>query len=61
MGKSALLGFESLDYWNQPVNERVLHNEIKKMDTDKKRQLAESLLAELEEADEKVPAMAGAK
>ncbi|NEQ50540.1 MAG: acyl-CoA/acyl-ACP dehydrogenase [Leptolyngbya sp. SIO3F4] len=59
VGKSALLGFESLDYWNQSVNERLLHNEIKKMDTDKKRQLAESLLAELEEADTaKVPAMA---
>ncbi|MEM6256059.1 MAG: acyl-CoA dehydrogenase family protein [Cyanobacteria bacterium P01_D01_bin.156] len=58
VGKSALLGFESLDYWNQSVNERVLHNELKKMDADKKRQLAESLLAEVEES-EKVPAMAG--
>ena len=59
VGKSALLGFESLDYWNQSVNERVLHNEIKKMDTDKKRQLAETLLAELDEADAaKLPAMA---
>ncbi|MEO0396242.1 MAG: acyl-CoA dehydrogenase family protein [Cyanobacteria bacterium P01_A01_bin.137] len=57
VGKSALLGFESLDYWNQSVNERVLHNEIKKMDADKKRQLAETLLAELE-ASEKAPAMA---
>jgi hypothetical protein len=46
VGKSALLGFESLDYWNQSVNERVLHNEIKKLDTDAKKKLAEQLLAE---------------
>ena len=51
VGKSALLGFESLDYWNQSVNERILHNELKKMDAAKKRQLAESLLAELEETE----------
>ena len=46
VGKAALLGFESLDYWNQAVNERVLNNEIKKLDTNAKRQLAEKLLAE---------------
>ena len=46
VGKHALLGFDSLDYWNQVVNERVLHNEIKKMDKEAKRRLAESLLAE---------------
>ncbi|MGB7248834.1 MAG: acyl-CoA dehydrogenase family protein, partial [Phormidesmis sp.] len=48
VGKSALLGFDSLDYWNQSVNERVLHNELKKMDADAKRTLAQTLLAELE-------------
>jgi hypothetical protein len=46
VGKSALLGFDSLDYWNQSVNERVLHNEIKKLDTEAKKKLAEELLAE---------------
>jgi len=46
VGKSALLGFDSLDYWNQSVNERVLHNEIKKLDADAKKKLAEQLLAE---------------
>jgi hypothetical protein len=46
VGKSALLGFDSLDYWNQSVNERVLHNEIKKLDPDAKKKLAEQLLAE---------------
>jgi alkylation response protein AidB-like acyl-CoA dehydrogenase len=51
LGKMALLGFESLDYWNQTVNERVLHNELKKLDADSKRQLAAKLLAESEEEE----------
>ena len=46
VGKSVLLGFDSLDYWNQSVNERVLHNEIKKLDGDGKKALAEKLMAE---------------
>ena len=59
VGKSALLGFDSLDYWNQSVNERMLHNEIKKMDADEKRRLAESLLAEVGASETvKEPAMA---
>ncbi len=48
IGKSALLGFETLDYWNQSINERVLNNELKKMDAAAKRQLAERLLKEAE-------------
>ncbi|MDH3691217.1 MAG: acyl-CoA/acyl-ACP dehydrogenase [Gammaproteobacteria bacterium] len=50
VGKFALLGFESLDYWNQSVNERVLHNEVKKLDTEGKKKLAQQLLAETEAA-----------
>lgn len=46
VGKMALLGIESLDYWNQSVNERVLHNEVKKLDAEGKRKLAENLLQE---------------
>jgi len=46
VGKASLLGFESLDYWNQVVNERALNNELKKLDKDAKRALAEKLLAE---------------
>ena len=46
IGKAALLGFGSLDYWNQAVNERVLGNELKKLDPAAKRALAERLLAE---------------
>jgi alkylation response protein AidB-like acyl-CoA dehydrogenase len=46
VGKSALLGFESLDYWNQSINERVLNNELKKLDAAGKRKLAEKLMAE---------------
>jgi hypothetical protein len=41
-----LLGIDSLDYWNVSLNERVLHNELKKMDAEQKRELAERLLAE---------------
>ena len=63
VGMSAPLGVESLDYWNQAVNERVLHNELKKMDDVEKRQLAEALLSEVEtesSAPIKRPAMASA-
>jgi hypothetical protein len=44
VGKMALLGVESLDYWNQTINRRVLNNELKKMDAAEKRALAERLL-----------------
>jgi alkylation response protein AidB-like acyl-CoA dehydrogenase len=47
IGKASLLGFGVLDYWNQSVNERVLHNELKKMDRKAKQDLAEKLLAEI--------------
>jgi len=50
VGKAALLGFGSLDYWNTSVNERVLNNEIKKLDAEGKRKLAERLLADAEPA-----------
>ena len=46
VGKASLLGFPSLDYWNQAVNERVLQNEIKKLDAAGKKALAEKLLQE---------------
>lgn len=46
VGKASLLGFSSLDYWNQAINERAISNEIKKMDAEQKRALAERLLAE---------------
>ena len=47
VGKWALLGLESLDYWNQSVNERVLHNELKKLDDVGKRKLIDQLSAQL--------------
>ena len=50
VGKAVLLGFESLDYWNQHYNRRAVENEIKKLDADGKRELAEQLLAEVEKA-----------
>jgi alkylation response protein AidB-like acyl-CoA dehydrogenase len=51
VGKAALLGFDSLDYWNQHVNERAIANETKKLDAAGKRALAAKLLAEADEAD----------
>ncbi|CAB4347409.1 unannotated protein [freshwater metagenome] len=48
VGKAVLLGFESLDYWNQSYNNRAVENEIKKLDSDGKRELAAQLL---EQAD----------
>jgi alkylation response protein AidB-like acyl-CoA dehydrogenase len=53
VGKAVLLGFESIDYWNQVVNERALDNELKKLDPDEKRALAEKLLSELPQARQK--------
>jgi alkylation response protein AidB-like acyl-CoA dehydrogenase len=49
VGKAVLLGFDSLDYWNQSVNERVLQNEIKKLDSSAKRDLAAQLLSQAQE------------
>ncbi len=46
VGKAVLLGFDSLDYWNQSVNQRVLDNEIKKLDAGAKKALAERLMAD---------------
>jgi alkylation response protein AidB-like acyl-CoA dehydrogenase len=55
VGKSALLGFEVLDYWNQTVNERAIANETKKLDAKGKRALAEKLLAQATEDEAKEP------
>ena len=45
VGKAVLLGFDSLDYWNQTYNRRAVENEVKKLDSAAKRELAEQLLA----------------
>jgi alkylation response protein AidB-like acyl-CoA dehydrogenase len=55
VGKSALLGFEVLDYWNQTVNERAIANETKKLDAKGKRALAEKLLTQAAEDEAKEP------
>jgi alkylation response protein AidB-like acyl-CoA dehydrogenase len=55
VGKSALLGFEVLDYWNQTVNERAIANETKKLDAKGKRALAEKLIAQAAEDEAKEP------
>ena len=46
VGKHALLGFDSLDYWNSSVNQRAIDNEVRKMDMAQKRALALRLLEE---------------
>ena len=46
VGKTALLGMDSLDYWNVSINERVLNNELKKFSPEQKRELAERLMTE---------------
>jgi hypothetical protein len=58
VGKAVLLGFESLDYWNQTYNRRAVENEVKKLDVAGKRELAAQLLAEAEEQQAKEPAKA---
>jgi len=58
VGKAVLLGFESLDYWNQSYNRRAVENEIKKLDAEGKRELAETLMAEAAELEAKAPASA---
>jgi alkylation response protein AidB-like acyl-CoA dehydrogenase len=47
VGRWALLGADSVDWWNQKVDERALHNELGKMDDEQKRRLVEELGAEL--------------
>jgi len=58
VGKAALLGFETLDYWNQSYNGRAVDNEVKKLDPDAKRRLAEQLMAQA--AEEETNASSGA-
>jgi hypothetical protein len=56
VGKAVLLGFDALDYWNQSYNRRAVENEVKKLDADGKRELAEQLLTQAEEEEAKAPA-----
>lgn len=47
VGKWALFGASSLDWWNQRVDEPVLMNELGKLDDEGKRKIIEKLSAEL--------------
>ncbi|MFO7571539.1 MAG: acyl-CoA dehydrogenase family protein [Gaiellaceae bacterium] len=58
VGKAVLLGFHALDYWNQSYNRRAVENEVKKLDADGKRQLAEQLMTQASEEEAKAPAKA---
>lgn len=59
VGKAVLLGFESLDYWNQSFNRRAVENEIKKLDATGKRELAEQLLVQAADEETKAPVASG--
>jgi alkylation response protein AidB-like acyl-CoA dehydrogenase len=48
IGRWALLGPEAVDWWNQQVDQRALHNELGKMDAQEKQRLVLDLTAELE-------------
>ena len=37
VGRWALLGADAVDWWNQKVDERALHNELGKLDDEGKR------------------------
>src|SRR5687768_10477199 len=58
VGKAVLLGFEALDYWNQTYNRRVVENELKKLDADGKRALAQQLVEQADKEKASQPATA---
>ncbi|XP_042238822.1 uncharacterized protein LOC121877242 [Homarus americanus] len=47
-GKFVLLGSGAIDYWDQHVNKRVIHQELKKMTLEEKQELAKSLAEDVE-------------
>ena len=49
VGRWALLGPDSVDWWNQHVDERALHNELGKMTAAEKRKLVDELENQLAE------------
>ena len=59
VGKAVLLGFDALDYWNQTYNRRVVENEIKKLDSAGKRELAKELTEQAEKDEAREPAAGG--
>ncbi|XP_042886015.1 probable acyl-CoA dehydrogenase YngJ [Penaeus japonicus] len=46
VGMSALKGFNSIDLWEESANERVLHQEVKKMTAEQKERIGRRLLEE---------------
>ena len=56
VGKAVLLGFDSLDYWNQSYNRRAVENEVKKLDAASKRDLAKQLMSQADDEESKEPA-----
>ena len=51
VGKWALFGANSIDWWNQHVDEPVLMNELGKLDDEGRRKIIEKLSAEMKPAE----------
>ncbi|CAH1791595.1 unnamed protein product [Owenia fusiformis] len=47
VGKSALNGMDTIDYWSQTVNHRAVHTELKKMSPSAKQALVDKLMKDL--------------
>ncbi|XP_037785192.1 uncharacterized protein LOC119580999 [Penaeus monodon] len=47
VGKTLLENLEAVDFWQQKVNERVLHQEVQKMSIDERKKLANELLEDV--------------
>ncbi len=47
VGRWALFGGDSIDWWNQHVDEPVLQNELSKLDSEGKRRILDQLQGEL--------------
>ncbi|XP_068236172.1 uncharacterized protein [Palaemon carinicauda] len=47
IGKASLLGVDSIDIWELVADDRIIHNEVKKLSLEKKKELAQRLLDEV--------------
>ncbi|KAK8732376.1 hypothetical protein OTU49_007064 [Cherax quadricarinatus] len=48
VGKFVLLGPESIDFWDQHPNERMIHHELQKMNLSEKKKLVKALLEDVQ-------------
>ncbi|XP_037085486.1 probable acyl-CoA dehydrogenase YngJ [Pollicipes pollicipes] len=48
VGKIALMGMETVDFWEQKINHRAVHHELKKMSLEQKEALAKELMEDVQ-------------